>query len=164
MEVLPFSSLLGKMRSLALNIPPCPCQGCSGSLWTDLFSMFCQFSVAGDFINWSLIARRELSSCFFFFVFTLLVATSQFLPHAWVSFVTWFPNLLLYFYFLNTNKLQNLELESNSWKVHAQFWAVVGSAPAYVPCMISGWSQSCLSALPVYPAVIKMRRGWEDDV
>lgn len=128
MAVLPFSSLLGKMRSLALNISPCPCQGCSGRLCSDLFSMFCQFSVAGDFINCSLIALA--------FVFTLLMERCWWPPCSsslQVSLVTWLPNLLLCFYFLNQNKLQNLE--SNCPKVPSQ-----GIRLEWLPVMFHGWS------------------------
>lgn len=121
MEVLPFSSLLGKMRSLALNISPCPCQGCSGRLWSDLFSMFCQFSVAGDFISCSLTAHR--AELLLFVLFTLPMERWWWPPCSsslQVSIATQFPNLLPYSYILNKNKLQNLESESNSWKVRSQ--------------------------------------------
>lgn len=133
-------ALLGKMISLPLNIHQAsgplavPGMLCQTMKWL-IFYVLSILLVAGDFINPFLIACRE--HCYCFSLSCWCSPCSSLLWRAQISIVTWFPNLLLYFYYFSWIELQYLELEWNSQKDQFQGFSL-GSC---------GWTYSQLCSL-----------------
>lgn len=115
-----------------------------------------------------MISLTALWLLLLFVLFTLLMERCWWPPCSsflQVSLVTWFPNLLLCFYFLNKNKLQNVELAPNCPKVPPQGFRLGWDL---LPVMFHGWSLDdlmfvCLLSLFMLQ-LLRWRVGWEDDV